>query len=257
MSRYLIVQRFYKEDCINMLKTQPIITLQQYLGVNLTDKHEILDFLKTRLNKEDLNFALANALKLIDKLPLETFDTQEETHSPIPLWGESYCENSKISTDGFDTHDENQPPFPLVDEIHPQISHTKQTHQETMAILEKHFDTQEEIRRRNSLWGEIHRRNPLWGESYCENSEIFTDGFGTHNENQSSFYPMEENYPPILHTDENQTPFSHPEVNEINLNPNDILEVENQYENLKIIKKSLINIFSLANLYKKKKRLIY
>ena len=82
MSRYSIVQRFYIEDCINMLKTQTIITLQQYLGVNLTDKDEILDFLKTGLNKEDLNFALANALKIIDKLPLDNFDTHDENQSP-------------------------------------------------------------------------------------------------------------------------------------------------------------------------------
>ena len=72
-----------------------------------------------------------------------------------------------------------------MDEIHPQISHA-----ETMAILEKHFDTQEEICRRNSLWEGIRPRNPLWEENYRENSEISTDGFGTHDENKSSFYPM-------------------------------------------------------------------
>ena len=69
MSRISLTQKYYKEDCLNMIQNLSILQLQEVLDINLNDKREILDFLNIGLKKEDLNFCLANSLKIIDNLP--------------------------------------------------------------------------------------------------------------------------------------------------------------------------------------------
>jgi len=153
MSRISLTQKYYKEDCLNMIQHLSILQLQEVLDINLNDKREILDFLNIGLKKEDLNFCLANSLKIIDNLPFReellnkqkfkklvgkeyyennfvtngenniSFHTREENIEQIlPPETRIFAENSSI----FQPREVNNITFQPQVENYPQLSHTEE-----------------------------------------------------------------------------------------------------------------------------------
>ena len=169
MSRYTMVQRFYKDDCLSILSTLPINSLQEILDLDLTDKAEILEFLRTGLKKEDLNFALANALKIIDKLTSRVKPNgNQESNEIITNTDIPDEESTNIISEN---HEEILAPNPPQGEFHPPnrtqggIRPRKplQGENESQIFSRNHTDisTIEEILAPNPPQGGIRLRNPL------------------------------------------------------------------------------------------------
>ena len=149
MSRYTMVQRFYKEDCLSILSTLPINSLQEILDLDLTDKGEILEFLRTGLKKEYLNFALANALKIIDKLTSRGKPNENQQTSIVnDIIANTDITDEESTNIVFENHEEILAPNPPQGEIHPP----------------------------NRTQGGIRPRNPLQGENESQiSSRNYTD----------------------------------------------------------------------------------
>ena len=112
MSRISLTQKYYKEDCLNMIQNLSILQLQEVLDINLNDKREILDFLNIGLKKEDLNFCLANSLKIIDNLPFREELLNKQKHKKTV--GKDYLEyfvTNGENNNSFHTRDENKSSF--------------------------------------------------------------------------------------------------------------------------------------------------
>jgi hypothetical protein len=161
MSRITLTQKFYKEDCCNIIQNFSILQLQEILGVNLTDKNEILDFLMVGLKKEDLNFCLSNSLKVIDKLPFreELMNKQKNRKIVRRECLENIFDTREENTDIFHTDDETKSNFDTreekIDEIPPTetrifriISHPdpeNKSNFDTDDENKSNFDTNDEI----------------------------------------------------------------------------------------------------------------
>ena len=169
MSRYTMVQRFYKEDCLSILSTLPINSLQEILDLDLTDKAEILEFLRTGLKKEDLNFALANALKIIDKLTSRVKPNgNQESNEIITNTDIPDEESTNIISEN---HEEILAPNPPQGEFHPpnrtqggiRPRNPLQGENESQISSRNHTDISpfEEILAPNPPQGGIRLRNPL------------------------------------------------------------------------------------------------
>ena len=172
MSRYTMVQRFYKEDCLSILSTLPINSLQEILDLDLTDKGEILEFLRTGLKKEDLNFALANALKIIDKLTSRGKPNENQQTSIVnDIIANTDITDEESTNIVFENHEEILAPNPPQGEIHPpnrtqggiRPRNPLQGENESQISSRNHTDISpfEEILAPNPPQGGIRLRNPL------------------------------------------------------------------------------------------------